>query len=306
MINNTTCIQRNIESNENIDKIAQSFFILLVFCSLLSDSYIVFNNFLQNNFVKKNINYYKNIYKIVIGVTFNKYKNDEEGNIIIDNNENQSNDTIDNFDNELSDNFNEILKKNKKDKNIINNTSYNNPFDEDNSLDVVENTLPSSEENIIEEINIINNEIKENFDSEIIQTNISSPEKISDMLIDQEINELAEEKNNTIIKYKEEIILENPLNISSPEIIINKIDEILDNSNIAESKKKFKKNDEKPKKKSKQQEKKNVENIQETIVENRNIDYNESPQPSINLQQENTENKLNTNNKIKKKEKKEK
>ena len=40
-------------TNENIDKLAQSFFLVLIFCSLLSDSYIIFENFIKNDYVKK-------------------------------------------------------------------------------------------------------------------------------------------------------------------------------------------------------------------------------------------------------------
>ena len=40
-------------SNENIDKLAQSFFLVLIFCSLLSDSYIMFENFIKNDYIKK-------------------------------------------------------------------------------------------------------------------------------------------------------------------------------------------------------------------------------------------------------------
>jgi hypothetical protein len=71
-------------STESIDRLAQSFFMVLVFCSFVSDSYIVFENFLKNNYVQKKLNHYKKLYKVVCGLSFNNYQNDEEGNIIID------------------------------------------------------------------------------------------------------------------------------------------------------------------------------------------------------------------------------
>ena len=68
----------------SIDNVAQSFFIALIFCSIISDSYIVLNNFFENNYIKKKVNYFKKIYKIVVSLSFNDYKNDNNGNIIID------------------------------------------------------------------------------------------------------------------------------------------------------------------------------------------------------------------------------
>ena len=73
-----------MSNTESIDKLAQSFFIVLVFCSMASDSYIFIENLLKNNYIKKRINYAKNIYKVVRGLTLNNYINDNEGNIVID------------------------------------------------------------------------------------------------------------------------------------------------------------------------------------------------------------------------------
>lgn len=73
-----------MSNTESIDKLAQSFFIVLVFCSMASDSYIFIENLLKNNYIKKRINYAKNIYKVVRGLTLNNYINDDEGNIVID------------------------------------------------------------------------------------------------------------------------------------------------------------------------------------------------------------------------------
>jgi len=70
-------------NSDNIDNVAQSFFIVLIFCSVMSDSYILFDNFLKNNYIKKKINYSKKIYKIAHSIFFNNYKKDNKGNIII-------------------------------------------------------------------------------------------------------------------------------------------------------------------------------------------------------------------------------
>jgi hypothetical protein len=85
-----------MNNSENIDKLAQSFFIVLVFCSVASDSYIFVENLLKNNYVKKKVNYFKKIYKVIRGLTFNNYINDEEGNIVIDENiiENNENNKV--------------------------------------------------------------------------------------------------------------------------------------------------------------------------------------------------------------------
>ena len=67
-----------------MDNLAQSFFVGLIFCSLLSDSYIIYNDILKNNYIKKKVNYVKKIYDVVVGISCNNYKNDNNGNIIID------------------------------------------------------------------------------------------------------------------------------------------------------------------------------------------------------------------------------
>ena len=53
-----------MNNSEDIDRLAQSFFIVLISCSLMNDSYILINDFFKNNYVKKKINYIKNIFDI--------------------------------------------------------------------------------------------------------------------------------------------------------------------------------------------------------------------------------------------------
>ena len=77
-MNSTSDIINNIthQSNSNIDNLAQSFFILLIFCSCLSDFII-----LKNGGLSEKVN---NISDAIYGVVFNKCNKDEKGNIVID------------------------------------------------------------------------------------------------------------------------------------------------------------------------------------------------------------------------------
>jgi hypothetical protein len=67
------------QSNSNIDNLAQSFFILLIFCSCLSDFII-----LKNGGLSEKVN---NISDAIYGVVFNKCNKDEKGNIVINKND---------------------------------------------------------------------------------------------------------------------------------------------------------------------------------------------------------------------------
>jgi len=99
--------ESNKNSIESIDRLAQGFFISLVFCSLMSDSYITIHNFIKNDYIKKKINYLNKIYKVVVCLTFNNYKDDNEGNIIIE----------ENSKNNIVDSDNESIECNNKSKN---------------------------------------------------------------------------------------------------------------------------------------------------------------------------------------------
>jgi hypothetical protein len=69
---------------DNVDNLALAFFTSLVACSILSDSYIVANNFFKNNYIKKRLSYVKKIYKVINAVVRNNYKKDNDGNIMLD------------------------------------------------------------------------------------------------------------------------------------------------------------------------------------------------------------------------------
>jgi len=70
--------------SDNIDNLAQSFFVVLIFCSVLNDSYSIMNNFFNNDHVQKKMKYYNDVYTAVKHVFVNNYENDSDGSIIID------------------------------------------------------------------------------------------------------------------------------------------------------------------------------------------------------------------------------
>jgi hypothetical protein len=97
--------------DNSIDKVAQGFFISLLVCSFINDSYIIIDNLFKNKHVKKKVNHLSHVYKVVSNIAFNNYKNDEEGNIIIDDpsKDEEDNDSIDEEDNKELEELNEKL-----------------------------------------------------------------------------------------------------------------------------------------------------------------------------------------------------
>jgi len=201
MSNSTYFNSSNIVSNDNIDNIAFAFFSLLTFCSILSDSYIVINEAFSNTYIKKKFNRFKNFTDVVMGLSFHKYKNDKEGNIIIDNTNNTNH---------------------KK-------SSSTNPFDDiDNLHDNIINNLPTDlsdnqnevQNNITEETN--NNEVSNNITENLNNNEI--PSDITENLNNNEIqSDITKKSNNN--ENKNEII-----NIKNEEN--DEIDEDDDNDEI--------------------------------------------------------------------------
>jgi hypothetical protein len=217
-------------TNENIDRLAQSFFLVLIFCSLISDSYIILENFMKNDYVKKKINYVKKLSKVVVGLSFSNYKKDDEGNIIIENDESKNN-ISDESDDEIeieqiseelaslmktySENSEKTFSKidpnevvEAKDEEIIPDeksidiSSNKNPFDEDDSSkssheQIIQeftesNILTTPDEQLGEEHQINNNHIEiENIN--INDVNIRKKEKTK---VKKEIKETIIKKNN--------------------------------------------------------------------------------------------------------------
>ena len=69
--------------NDNIDNLAQSFFIVLIFCSVLNDSYSIMNNYFNNEHVQKKMKYYNNVYTVAKNILTKNYESDIDGTIII-------------------------------------------------------------------------------------------------------------------------------------------------------------------------------------------------------------------------------
>lgn len=70
--------------SDNIDNLAQSFFIVLIFCSVLNDSYSIMNNYFNNEHVQKKMKYYNNVYTVAKNILTKNYESDSDGTIIID------------------------------------------------------------------------------------------------------------------------------------------------------------------------------------------------------------------------------
>ena len=195
-------------SNENIDRLAQSFFLVLIFCSLLSDSYIMLENFIKNDYVKKKINYCKKVSKVLIGLSFNNYKKDDEGNIIIENDDSKqiiSDDSDDEIE-QISEEINDLMRDYSDNK---------NPFDEDiivpdNLQESIENAAKIDYKNIY-----INNK------NVLVENNVKSIDnKI--ILDNNEQLDNSEELDNGDLSNSKELEINQELNNSIP-LEINKI-----------------------------------------------------------------------------------
>ena len=183
----------SINASENIDNIAQSFFFVLIFCSLVSDSYIVFDNFLKNNYVKKKVGFFKKIYKITVELFCNNYEKDSDGNIII---------------HRLTENVNKKVKKNNT---LIN---LKNPFDD------IYKELEEIKE--IVEDSIKEDSVKEDIDNEEHNNEEHNNEDDFKETIVKEII-VKEDKEINNIKIKEKKTKKNKKNINDDNYLIDKI-----------------------------------------------------------------------------------
>jgi hypothetical protein len=199
---NNTNINIDNNASQNIDNIAQSFFIVLIFCSLVSDSYLLFDNFIKNDYIKKKVNYCKKIYKITVDLFFNNYEKDNEGNIII-NKKNIKTIKCKNIKN-IKDTKDNIQLKSK------------NPFDEEYENDIIENDIQYNKKiEIDKEHN--NKEYNDNENKEFNKIQNKEPEQIEDKEPEQ-----IEDKEKLIIKKNIELINEIPENIKQEKIYIKK------------------------------------------------------------------------------------
>jgi hypothetical protein len=84
MNSTATCLLQN--SDTEINNLAQSIFIVLSFCSIISNVVIYSDKILENNEINKNFKKINNTYTVLKEYFFNNYKEDDSGNIIFENN----------------------------------------------------------------------------------------------------------------------------------------------------------------------------------------------------------------------------
>ena len=84
MNSTATCLLHN--SDTEINNLAQSSFIVLLFCSIISNVVIYSDKILENNEINKNFKKINNTYTVLKEYFFNNYKEDDSGNIIFEKN----------------------------------------------------------------------------------------------------------------------------------------------------------------------------------------------------------------------------
>ena len=141
-------------NNDGINTVAQSFFFILIFLSLLSDTYIMLNNIVEKKYVKNKIEYIKNIYNLTKNLLLNKYE--ENNNCIMINSNLNINEDIKKDINELNklNDINELNELNNI-KELIDKNSYElDPIEKEN----LKKNLELLNENELKDI------IKNNYD----------------------------------------------------------------------------------------------------------------------------------------------
>ena len=84
MNSTATCLLHN--SDTEINNLAQSSFIVLLFCSIISNIVIYSDKILENNEINKNFKKINNTYTVLKQYFSNNYKEDDKGNIIFEKN----------------------------------------------------------------------------------------------------------------------------------------------------------------------------------------------------------------------------
>jgi hypothetical protein len=87
MNSTSTCLLHN--SDTEINNLAQSSFIVLLFCSIISNVVIYSDKILENNEINKNFKKINNTYTVLKQYFSNNYKEDDSGNIIFEKNDNK-------------------------------------------------------------------------------------------------------------------------------------------------------------------------------------------------------------------------
>ncbi len=233
------------------DNLAQSFLIGLVFCSVLSDVYIGVHSIFNNEDLKKKINYYQDVVSAVSSFSLNKYEENDDGSIYIENNVNKNKD---------KNQFKEKIKIEKENKDvhfqqeIIKEEFKNNNIE--NVLNALENDNDNDNENVL---NALENE-NENYESKLLinkNDNNKNDEESS-------LNNLLVQKN--IVKDDNIILVEN-LNKKTKENK-NIIEEVTFNT-TEEELKKIKKLEKKREKEKNKEKEKNMINENITIQKSR-------------------------------------
>ena len=189
-------------SDDNIDKIAFIFFSALTFCALMNDSYSLVHNFFKNDYVKKKMNNMNKIKKVFFGLLFNNYKNDEDGNIIIEEEDLVKNTNLKNpFEDDEND---------EDDYDIVDDEDIVNMYVNENKIDTVEelkletNKNNLKDEDLLEEIS--NKDLlQENSNNELKISSIDNIKIEKDKLNNQEVIAEKETLNNKEIAEVEEV-----------------------------------------------------------------------------------------------------
>jgi hypothetical protein len=194
MNSTNVCLIEN--SDTEINNLAQSIFIVLSFCSVISNVVIYSDKLLENN---KNFKKINNTYNVLKEYFFNNYKEDKDGNIIIENEPIIPNSVK--VENEIKEMINYksppvSLKSNKVKKEI--NDFLNDSDTEDNNkkLEIKNNNKQNNNDDTFKNKNIFKDN---NFKDNNFKDNIFKDNNLNDNnLNDKNLND----KNNIQIKHK--------------------------------------------------------------------------------------------------------
>ena len=215
--------------DNSIDKVAQGFFISLLVCSFINDSYIIIDNLFKNKHVKKKVNHINHLYKVVSNIAFNNYKNDEEGNIIID-------DSI------KDDEDNDSIKDEEDNDSIKDEKDNESPHKEDNKElqelnEKLNNELIYQEEKIEAQESISKLHVEEQSqESQVPEKEEQSEKPILEVLPQNKSNLFSDKiyyhtKSKNTQKSKNEIHINNSLKPQCEEILNNEENKQLNRKN---------------------------------------------------------------------------
>ena len=218
-----------INNNDNIDKIAFAFFSSLVICSILNDSYLIINDFFKNSYIKKKISYLSKIYKIIIGLSMNNYKKDDDGNIILDTDEIKSTNPFDYNSDDLNDI--ELLKKeiNELNNQVLEDLNEELENDDKIKLCIKRKDIIEDENNIDKndtKYNNCSNYLRNNDDNEDEDTNLENykDNEVEDNEVEDNEVEDNEVEDNEVENNEEENNEEENNEVEDNEVEYNKVE----------------------------------------------------------------------------------